>query len=158
MAESEQTISGYLYKKTRDGRWQRRWFETNGVYLTYYKSKKMEKLLAALSLPQVGEIKILPPTDDPEEKEGLFSIELNTRIYTLRAKTDDEAHNWVSVLSHLRDQGMGPSSSLSSLNRPSSSMQSFSLQQDSSGKALSAQENQPQGTWIKNSNSCCGIC
>jgi hypothetical protein len=24
------SISGYLYKKTRDGRWQRRWFETNG--------------------------------------------------------------------------------------------------------------------------------
>lgn len=33
----EAVLSGYLYKKTRDGRWQRRWFETNGVYLTYYK-------------------------------------------------------------------------------------------------------------------------
>jgi len=32
------TMSGYLNKKTRDGRWQKRWFETNGVYLTckYY--------------------------------------------------------------------------------------------------------------------------
>ena len=40
-------MSGYLYKKTRDDRWQKRWFETNGVYLTYYKSRKMEKLLAA---------------------------------------------------------------------------------------------------------------
>ena len=35
-----------------------RWFETNGCFLTYYKSKKMEKLLAALNLPQVGEIKV----------------------------------------------------------------------------------------------------
>ncbi len=33
----ESALSGYLYKKTRDGRWQRRWFETNGFYLTYYK-------------------------------------------------------------------------------------------------------------------------
>ena len=73
-------ISGYLLKLTRDGKWQRRyahapslmsapgasgfshhpdrWFETNGCFLTYYKSKKMEKLLAALNLPQVGEIKV----------------------------------------------------------------------------------------------------
>ena len=27
-------LNGYLNKKTRDGRWQKRWFETNGVYLT----------------------------------------------------------------------------------------------------------------------------
>lgn len=32
------TISGYLQKKTRDGRWQKRWFETNGCFLTYYKA------------------------------------------------------------------------------------------------------------------------
>ena len=30
----ETAMSGYLNKKTRDGRWQKRWFETNGVYLT----------------------------------------------------------------------------------------------------------------------------
>lgn len=28
---------GYLFKKTRDGKWQKRWFETNGCFLTYYK-------------------------------------------------------------------------------------------------------------------------
>lgn len=50
-------LSGYLYKKTRDGRWQRRFFETHSVYLTYYKSKKKQKILAALGLAQVGEIK-----------------------------------------------------------------------------------------------------
>jgi len=47
-------LNGYLHKKTREGKWQKRWFEINGIYLTYYKSKKMEKLLAALSLAQVG--------------------------------------------------------------------------------------------------------
>ena len=63
----EESISGYLLKKTREGRWQKRWFETNGVYLTYYKSKRMEKLLAALSLPQVGEIISIEAKDDPGE-------------------------------------------------------------------------------------------
>lgn len=45
--QEEAVLSGYLYKKTRDGRWQRRWFETNGTYLTYY---KVNKLLSSLSL------------------------------------------------------------------------------------------------------------
>jgi hypothetical protein len=97
-------MTGYLYKKTRDGRWQRRWFETNGVYLTYYKSRKVEKLLAALSLPQVGEIRML----DEEEETGLFCIELNSRTYTLRAKSNEEAKAWVTVLQTLRLQGDQP--------------------------------------------------
>jgi hypothetical protein len=61
-------IHGYLFKKTRDGRWQKRWFETNGCFLTYYKNKKMAKLLAALNLPQVGDIKLLDATH-PEDGE-----------------------------------------------------------------------------------------
>ena len=31
--EANGTMNGYLYKKTRDGRWQKRWFETNGNFL-----------------------------------------------------------------------------------------------------------------------------
>ena len=53
-----ETISGYLYKKSTSGNWQRRYFETNGNHLTYYKSNKISKLLAALSLSQVGSIKL----------------------------------------------------------------------------------------------------
>ena len=56
------------FQKTRDGRWQKRWFETNGCFLTYYKNKKMAKLLAALNLPQVGDIKLLDATH-PEDGE-----------------------------------------------------------------------------------------
>ena len=82
----EVMIHGYLHKKTRDGRWQKRWFETNGVFLTYYKNKKMEKLLAALNLPQVGEIRMLPEDhpDDPEGTGSYFAIALNDREYLLK--------------------------------------------------------------------------
>jgi hypothetical protein len=31
------TCSGYLMKKTKNDKWQKRWFETNGCFLTYYK-------------------------------------------------------------------------------------------------------------------------
>lgn len=29
--------TGYLQKKAKTGKWQKRWFETNAHYLTYYK-------------------------------------------------------------------------------------------------------------------------
>ena len=89
-------IHGYLYKLTKEGRWQKRWFETNGSFLTYYKSKKMTKLLAALSLPQVGNIKL-------ENDLGLFSITLHQRTYILRAQTHAEAERWVSTLLLLKN-------------------------------------------------------
>ncbi|CAM9462822.1 unnamed protein product, partial [Hapterophycus canaliculatus] len=81
--------TGYLQKKAKTGKWQKRWFETNAHYLTYYKSKKMEKLLAALNLPQVGEIRLVDPDDDSYEQENdgsLFTIELNDRVYTMKVR------------------------------------------------------------------------
>mmetsp|Transcript_6086 Transcript_6086/g.19336 ORF Transcript_6086/g.19336 Transcript_6086/m.19336 type:complete len:157 (-) Transcript_6086:46-516(-) len=98
-------IQGYLYKKTRDGRWQKRWFETTGCFLTYYKSKKMTKLLAALNLPQVGEIKLVtdPAGEDAEDKGKLFSIHLNDRDYLLKAVDAAAAARWVEVLNQLKN-------------------------------------------------------
>lgn len=93
--------SGYLYKKSREGLWQKRWFETNGSFLTYYKSKKMTKLLAALSLPQVGEIQISPPNEDVQDG-SMFTLELNDRIYTLKADTAEDAQHWVATLNQLK--------------------------------------------------------
>ena len=98
-------LSGYLFKKARNDKWQRRWFETQGYYLVYYKNRKMEKLLAALSLPQVGEIRLVPIEEDPERQAGLFALELNNRVYTLRAPSNEEAELWVRVLLKLREQG-----------------------------------------------------
>ena len=65
----------------------------------------MDKLLAALSLPQVGEIKSIPIEKDPEGKGGLFELELKTRVYLLRSKSDTDANIWVKVLKHIRDNG-----------------------------------------------------
>eukprot|EP01039_Chlorochromonas_danica_P000406 gene406-439_t len=147
-SNEETLISGYLYKRTRDGRWQKRWFETNGVYLTYYKSRKMEKLLAALSLPQVGEIKRVPPEQDSEHQEGLFSIELNSRIYILRAPSGQEAQHWVSVLNKVREDGIQASLSIQTpLSVPST--------------ATSSETNPPDTVkgsrteWIKSGKTCC---
>ena len=46
-------ISGYLQKLGRNGKWQTRWFETDGECLSYYKSRQRAKLLATLDLEKV---------------------------------------------------------------------------------------------------------
>ncbi|CEG46450.1 hypothetical protein PHYSODRAFT_262765 [Plasmopara halstedii] len=88
-------VRGYLFKKTREGKWQKRWFETNGCFLTYYK-KQGQKLLAALNLPQVGAITLLQ--EDHVDGPGLFTIELNERVYTIKSRSHDEAAFWVDAL------------------------------------------------------------
>ena len=42
---------------------------------------------------------------DPDRLEGTFSIELNSRIYTLRARTDADAQIWVDSLLKIREKG-----------------------------------------------------
>jgi hypothetical protein len=154
----ENSVSGYLYKKTRDNRWQKRWFETNGVYLTYYKSKKMEKLLAALSLPQVGDIKLMPADQDPERLDGLFTIELNTRVYILRAKDNDESRNWVKMLTKLRLDG------IKAANTPHSPMAAQAMANNTSPMETTrsnnntSPNNESKTEWIKSGKSCCGLC
>ena len=69
-------------------------------------SRKMEKLLAALSLPQVGAIQTIPISEDEEGKGGLFSLALNNRKYTLRAKTDDEAVTWANTLTEIQQKAL----------------------------------------------------
>ena len=144
----ENVISGYLYKRTRDGRWQKRWFETNGVYLTYYKSRKMEKLLAALSLPQVGEIKSVPPEQDADKQDGRLSIELNTRVYILRAKSTAAAVQWVHSLTPYRLDGLQAGAVQTPLTPPTPSSE------DSSKGVGSTAATE----WIKSGNNCCGCC
>ena len=96
-------ISGYLYKKSSAGDWQKRYFETNGTYLTYYKSHKMTKLLAALSLPQVGAITIIGDVVDQKGKGSIFQIDLRDRQYQLRTDSFEETQKWVQILLLLRD-------------------------------------------------------
>lgn len=104
MAPSSVYINGYLHKQTRDGRWQKRWFETNGSFLTYYKTKKMENLLAGVNLEQVGDI-VMISRDHPadERKSGcMFSIVLTDRDYLLKAAKPEDAQTWVGTLNELK--------------------------------------------------------
>jgi hypothetical protein len=54
--QSKALIAGYLQKLGRNGKWQTRWFETDGECLSYYRNAKRSKLLATLDLEKVRSI------------------------------------------------------------------------------------------------------
>ena len=97
--EVKPLVYGYLQKLGRNGQWQRRFFETDGECLTYYKSRKRTKLLASLDLLKVGDIRC-----DDEDPEGrVFSIQVSDRPYYLRAETRASCKDWVINLNRVRE-------------------------------------------------------
>jgi len=96
-------FSGYLHKRSSSGQWQKRFFEINGKYLIYYKSESMEKILAAVSIPQLGDIKVNGEMVDEIGKGVVFQIDLKNKHYYLRAETFDNAEQWVRHLLFTRD-------------------------------------------------------
>jgi len=114
----------------------------------------MEKLLAALSLPQVGDIRMVPISEDPEGKGGLFALELNTRVYTLRAKDEEEAQLWVSTLTKLREHGLTPSPAPPSADKRAQNPSEI----QGTKKLLTPDQSGATANWIKSGKSCFGCC
>jgi len=95
-------IYGYLQKLNRNGKWQTRWFETDGECLTYYKSSKRAKLLASLDLAKVGSIVI----NHEDEKGCGFTINISKRPYHLRADSKTAMKDWVITLNRVKEARM----------------------------------------------------
>ncbi len=95
-------IYGYLQKLGRNGKWQTRWFETDGECLTYYKSSKRSKLLATLDLAKVGSIVI----NEADGKECCFIINISERPYHLRADSSAACKDWVITLNRVKEARM----------------------------------------------------
>ncbi len=89
-------LNGYLRKKNKNQHWQKRWFEANDHYLTYYKDQNSEKLLACIDLRLVAEIDVGDGTPRPDI--GCFYIKLAGRTYVMKAKSDEMAQQWVDGL------------------------------------------------------------
>jgi hypothetical protein len=95
-------IYGYLQKRGRNGKWQARWFETDGECLTYYKSSNRTKLLATLDLAKVGSIVV-----NSEDLKGCeFTINISERPYHLRADGKAACKDWVITLNRVKEARM----------------------------------------------------
>lgn len=95
-------IYGYLQKLGRNGKWQTRWFETDGECLTYYKSSKRSKLLATLDLAKVGSIVI----NHQDSNGTTFTINISARPYHLRADSMAACKDWVITLNRVKEARM----------------------------------------------------
>jgi len=95
-------IYGYLQKLNRNGKWQTRWFETDGECLTYFKSSKRVKLLASLDLAKVGSIVI----NNEDENGCCFTINIADRPYHLRADSKTAMKDWVITLNRVKEARM----------------------------------------------------
>mmetsp|Transcript_4028 Transcript_4028/g.11647 ORF Transcript_4028/g.11647 Transcript_4028/m.11647 type:complete len:423 (+) Transcript_4028:331-1599(+) len=95
-------IFGYLQKLGRNGKWQTRWFETDGECLTYYKSSKRSKLLATLDLAKVGSISI----NQADSSGTSFTISISDRPYQLRADSEATCKDWVITLNRVKEARM----------------------------------------------------
>jgi len=102
MNSSGALIYGDLLKKGRNGKWQRRFFETDGESLSYYKNRHRTRLLASLDLCKVGEIVI-----DKEDPSGcIFHIQVSGRPYTLRSENVETCKDWVITLNRVKEARM----------------------------------------------------
>jgi hypothetical protein len=95
-------IYGYLQKLGRNGKWQTRWFETDGECLTYYKSSKRKQLLATLDLAKVGSIVI----NHQDRNGATFTINISERPYNLRADSMAACKDWVITLNRVKEARM----------------------------------------------------
>ncbi|TYZ58981.1 hypothetical protein PybrP1_002133 [[Pythium] brassicae (nom. inval.)] len=104
-------LKGYLRKKSRQERWQRRYFEATTHYLTYYKNRESEKLLACIDLWRTQTIAL--NADDPSKTE--FSIGIGEQSYLLKAESADEAQRWIKGLQARQNRPEGTPSEVFSL-------------------------------------------
>ena len=62
---------GYLFKKSRSGAWQRRYFQIQHQYLIYSKNDRTtNKVLACLNMSAVGDIQLVSPENEPDKYDG----------------------------------------------------------------------------------------
>jgi hypothetical protein len=92
-------ICGYLHKRGRNGKWQKRFFETDGEHLSYYKTSARCKLLATLDLVKVGDITI----EEGDQSSSTFKIMIADRDYILRADSASSCKDWVITLNRVKE-------------------------------------------------------
>ena len=84
-------LEGRLKKQSRKGNWQTRYFRTTNHFLTYYKTKKYNKICCCHDICKAVEI-------DATGRFGYFDLEFPDSIVSLKADNLTEAETWVENL------------------------------------------------------------
>ena len=101
--EAMPELEGYLgkqkKKKKKDmGRvtYQKRWFKLEGTKLVYYKSHRDLERVGDIALSTVSGARV------DTEDSTLFHLEVHSRIFTLKAETEELAKEWVTNIERAR--------------------------------------------------------
>ena len=92
-AESHDILHGYLKKKNRKGKWQRRYFRLTDEFLSYYASESDKRVKASIALKDCHEV---------VQKEREIHVVRNDTTYAayvlLVSEGDISVEDWVSAI------------------------------------------------------------
>ena len=97
-------IEGYLDKQKKAGKkrdmgrvkWQKRWFRLEDTKLVYYKSHRDQERVGDIALSTISGARV-----DTEDSR-VFLLEIFSRVFTLRAETEELAKEWVTTVERAR--------------------------------------------------------
>ena len=97
-------VKGWLFKRGVSGptgrMWRRRYFQTNGFSLAYYKSINSQVEQGSIDLRKVNEISVLPP-EKQDKNLASFNIVTDSRVYELEAMNPSEMNRWIRAVNYL---------------------------------------------------------
>jgi hypothetical protein len=95
--------SGYLQKKNKRGRWQKRYFKIEGGALVYFTDERAKKKKGSFMISDFDHI---TRTGSEMRLSAEGSNKKNSYVYELKADNDDEAVQWIEALKS-NHNGMG---------------------------------------------------
>jgi len=114
---------GFLLKKSKDGKWKRRFCETNGNFLNVYTSESLEELLSMIDLSLVSEVATTPFSKVPQQGGRPSSDGYNIRLdfydnaaksLILKSNSLEDAVEWVDVLRAIKEKASAKNGTVSS--------------------------------------------
>ena len=107
MAEEKQelvaamNVSGWLFKRGISGPtgrlWRRRYFQSNGYFLSYYKSPNIQVEQGSIDLRKVREFEVLP-IEQQDKNQATFNIVTEGRTYELQARSPEDMNTWLKAV------------------------------------------------------------
>jgi hypothetical protein len=97
--------SGYLQKKNKRGRWQKRYFKIEGGALVYYTDERAKKKKGSF---MISDFDNMSRTGSELKLSAEGSNKKHSYVYELKADNDEEASEWIQAL-RSNHAGMGKS-------------------------------------------------
>lgn len=93
-------MRSYLYTKKADGKWHKRFCETEGTFLKVFKPKDQDKILQIICLPQAKSVNI-EAENETNKSTTRFDIVMEDKVISFKSNMTDELESWVTCLTEM---------------------------------------------------------